>query len=180
MRGRRDTEGGHEIATLFHQAFQGEGLGESDLGRLVDHIATAGFDPVSRQYSDPRLVGLRWRSQMLTESVIMSSAEVHFLRHVVARREWPIGTSLERYERSIGELIGDPATGIFASLYRGGQQFGFIRRSRELLGPEGLDWVLVEYRVKSGYWITAFQLNDVPGHLAKPVRRNVRWLRPAR
>jgi hypothetical protein len=89
------------------------------------------------------------------------------LKHVIKRQEWPIGTSLAAYFASLRAVILDPASGVFTSRYEGGAQLGILRESADLRGPNGHEWVPIDYRVTTGHWVTAYQpeggLEDITG-----------------
>jgi len=71
----------------------------------------------------------------------LSSGEVHYLRHVRARLDWPATTSLEGYVESIRGVVMDPTGAIFAGRFRGTWQVTFLREARDLQGPDGQRWV---------------------------------------
>lgn len=52
-----------------------------------------------------------------------------------------------------------------------------VRESRELRGPRGHEWVLVQYRVNWGHWVTAYQPLLGLAELRNPNWSDVRWLR---
>ncbi len=104
----------------------------------------------------------------------------HYLRHVILQREWPEGSSLAAYQQSIREVILDPESAVYVSRFAGAWQLGVIRRTRELRGPGGYDWVMVEYRLETGHWVTAYQPRDRLRFLGSRERTDVRWLRQLR
>jgi hypothetical protein len=121
-----------EIDRLILEAALGaRRLARSELQRVLAHVAQAGFDPTPD----------RWGR---------TSAEKHFHKHVERRQEWPEGTTLETYVASARQVVLDPQSAVFTSRYQGHWQLGVVRRSGELRGPRGHDWVVVEYRVASG------------------------------
>lgn len=162
---------------LIEDIFSGNSLTDRQITLLAEQISARGFDPLGLVVAGSRLKGIHWGESTLTETSIILTAEAHYLRHVVHRKEWPEGTDLAGYLQSISAVIADPTTGIFASLFRGMRQIGFVRRSSKLKGPEGGEWVLIESSVSSCYWITAFQLSDIERQLEHTRRSAVRWLR---
>ena len=153
---------------------------EAELQRIVEHVAQAGFDPHARERVRGRLAGAVWRGQVLRGRDQLPPAELKYLWHVVSRREWPPGTSMEDYLASIRQVILDPASGVLTSRYEGLWQLGVVRRSGDLRGPRGFEWILVEYRVATGHWVTAFQPEQGLGELRSPRRDELRWLRQPR
>lgn len=88
---------------------------------------------------------------------------VHYLRHAVKRQQWPPGTTLEEYVESLRALAHDPARGVVVSRYQDfGWQLAVARRSALLRGPAGSAWVMVEYRVRIGHWVTGYQFEEDP------------------
>ena len=132
-------------------------LTPADLRRVLAHVAAAGFDPEAWERAGGRLAGLGWQGRVPRGGDQLSPAEAHYLRHVVARREWPCNTALEAYLTSLSDLVLDPASGVLVCRYEGIVHLTVVRESGSLRGPEGEDWVLLDYRVASGRWVTAFQ-----------------------
>lgn len=110
----------------------------------------------------------------------MPSAEVHYLRHVIAQREWPVGTTLSQYIDSIQEVVRDARSGVVISEYQGVLQLTVVCLSGSFRGPDGDKWILVDYRIALGYWTTAFQPSEKLDVLRGPDRRIIRWLRRPR
>jgi hypothetical protein len=119
-------------------------LSASDLDSVVEHVARAGFDSSARERARGELAGMVWQGTVLRGRDRLPPAERHYLKHVVRRREWPSGTSLADYLRSLSEIILDPTSGVFTSLYEGAPQLGIIREARELRGPDGHEWVVID------------------------------------
>jgi hypothetical protein len=113
---------------------------------------------------------------MLTGRALITSAERHYLKHVVARQEWPVGTSMADYVQGVREMILDPRSGVFTSRYARHWQLGVVRAPGVFLGPRGGELVLVEYRVGLGYWTTVHQLRNGLPDLNTPARGDIRWL----
>lgn len=70
----------------------------SDVAAIRDHIAGAGFNPHASHPPDRRVLGLPWNGgAALSAGDRIPTAELHHLRHVVAQREWPAGTTEDEY-----------------------------------------------------------------------------------
>jgi hypothetical protein len=151
-----------------------------ELERVLRHIAGAGFDPLALERVRGNLVGLsRPDGSEVQRGERLAPAEAHYLRHVVAQREWPAGTALADYVASLPPLIADPDAGALVGRFQGVWQVTIVRQSRELRGPDGHQWLVVEYRLPRGHWMTAHQLRDGLGQLGRG-REDVRWLRTPR
>jgi hypothetical protein len=152
-------------------------LTRDQLQRVLEHVAQAGFNLRATETARSDLSGLRWQGRVLTASARLRPDHRHFLKHVVVDQEWPIGTTLQGYVDSIRRVILDPSAGVFTNQYLGAASLGIVRESRELRGPDGHDWVLVQYRLGWGHWVTAFQPDKGLDEVLEPQWGNVRWLR---
>ena len=151
-------------------------LGDDELQQVLEHIAIAGFDPAVNVPA-AGLAEHEWEGRILMGRDRITSAARHYLRHVVLRQEWPVGTSFEHYLASLRVIILDPRSGILTSRYRGQWQLTIVCRSGSMRGPGGFDWLLVGYRLGIGYWVTAYQARDGLRALFEPNREHRRWLR---
>ncbi len=150
-----------------------------ELRRIIEYIAQIGFDPEAREKAGGRLAGIYWQGRTLRGSDRLPPAEAHYLRHVVHNREWPDNTTLDEYIQSIKEVILNPNAYIFTSYYEDrGWQLGFIAPSGRWQGVRGGDWILVEYRVSTSHWVTAYQFSGEYDRVARVSKRsNVVWIR---
>lgn len=155
-------------------------LTPDELRHVLEHVAQAGFDPTPHARAGGRLTGLQWQGRILRGNDHLLSAEVHYLRHVIAQREWPVGTTLSQYIDSIQEVVCDARSGVVISEYEGVLQLSVVCLSGSLRGPDGDEWILVDYRIALGYWTTAFQPSEKLEVLQAPERRIIRWLRRPR
>lgn len=144
--------------------------------QILEPVARAGFDPNAQEKARGRIAGLPWRGRVVQGSDLLSPAEMHYLWHVVQNGEWPTGTPLAEYVDSIRRVVLDPTSGIFTNRYHAELSLGVVRETRELRGPRGNEWVLVQYRVSRGYWMTAFQPNLGLDELSGPEWSDIRWL----
>lgn len=168
-----------DIEQLIEDAFAGRELPETAVQAIAEHVASAGFDPDAREVAGPRIAGLTWRGKVLTKDSRLSVVDAHYLRHVVARPEWPEETSMERYLSIVATIARDWRSGVFFSERQGGRTVGIIGQSGEWRGPDGSQWILVEFRVKGGHWATAFQPWRGLDHLVPDgkARKTLQWLR---
>ena len=156
-------------------------LTPEQLREIREHVAGAWYNLSREQLVHRELVGMQWRGRVLQTGDALPTDVAHYLKHVVARQEWPPGMTLAAYRESLREVIRDPASGLMTSMYRDkGCHLSIVRRSRELQGPGGYDWLLVEYRVSTGNIATAFQLEAGLDYFDRPGRREKRWLRRPR
>lgn len=163
---------------LIREAALGrESLAGAVLQEVLSHVARAGFDSVAMEQARGNLAGIRWRGVELRGSDWLPPAERHYLKHAVRLGEWPPGTSLAAYLRSLEAIITDATSGVFTSLYQGEPQLGVMRQSRQFRGPEGFDWMLVEYRVTTGHWVTGYQPRSGLRDLESSMRTDLRWWR---
>jgi hypothetical protein len=152
-------------------------LTPGEIQEVLGHVAAAGFDPAAREAARGPLRGLIWDGQPLTASTRIPADARHWLLHVRVSREWPDGTTLSGYVRSLQSVVLDPESGVFVNSYKGELSLGVIRNSHDLRGPGGYAWVLVQYRVATGHWITGFQPADGLDEITKADWGRVVWLR---
>lgn len=151
-----------------------------ELRLVLEHIARAGFDPNATEQARGRLSGIIWRGQPLQGRDRLPPVEAHYLRHVVKQQEWPAHTSLADYVESIRAVLLDETSGVFTSRYADAWQLGVVRQSADLRGPGGFEWILVDYRIAIGHWVTAYQPRAGLQELRNPRRSNLRWVRRPR
>jgi len=159
---------------ILEVASRGRRFTYTELQQIVEHIVQERFPSTTGRARG--VTGLEWEGRILKGSDRITSAERHYLRHVVKGLEWPTSTTLGDYLQSIREVVRDPASGVFTSRYRGKWQVGFIRRTYNLRGPLGAEWVMVEYRPDIG-WTTAYQPKEGLEILQDPMRDNLIWHR---
>lgn len=168
----------HADRLIVDAATGARDLSREEVRQIAEHVAEAGWDDRALETVRGRLAGLLWRGRPLHGTDRLAPAVTHYLWHVVRQREWPDSTTLDDYTASIRQIIVDPASGLFASTYHHAWQLSLVLPSGDLRGPGGSDWVLVEYRLVTGHWITAYQPDHpLAAELSRPERRNVRWLR---
>ena len=153
-------------------------LTHEELHEVLEHVAQAGFDPNARERARGELAGLVWQGQELRGSTLLPPVERHYVKHVLLRREWPAGTSLEDYLESARQTILNSGSSVFVSAYQGQWQLAVIGKSGSWRGPHGNEFIVVEYRVETGHWTTVFQPRDMYTDFIRTAgRERVRWLR---
>ena len=152
-------------------------LTPGELARIVKHVAGAGFDPNGLERAGGRLAGISWDGQVLKGSSKIPPGVAHYLRHVVFGQEWPAGTTIENYYHDLKAVIQDPESEIFVSRFGEFWQIGFVRKSNELRGPEGHEFVIIDYRVAIGHWVTGFQPKTLSEVIDNDHRTEIKWLR---
>jgi hypothetical protein len=167
------------IDRLILQAATGSrSLASGELRAVLEHVARVEFDPDALEEVRGRLAGIVWNGRLLRGSDRLPPVEVKCLWHVLTLQEWPLGTSLDGYVQSIQRVVLDPTSGVFVGRYRGAWQLSVVRDVGHLRGPGGSSWILVEYRVAIGHWVTAYQPRvAVDEELSNPNREDIRWLR---
>lgn len=155
-------------------------LTPDELRRVLEHVAQAGFDPDAQERAGGRLAGTMWRGRILRGSDPLSPSEAHYLRHVERGQEWPTGTTLQDYFQSIRDVVRDSYSGVITSQFQGASQLTIVRRTGDLQGTLGFPWILIDYRVATGYWTTAFQPRKRLAVLRDPKREDIVWLRRPR
>jgi hypothetical protein len=163
---------------LSREAAGGLILPDEAVLAVREHVAACGFDPDARERAGGRSQGVEWRGRVLRGRDMLPPVEAHYIRHVVAGREWPADTSLEEYVASIRETVRNASSGMFTSWYLGQLQVGFVGPTGSMRGPAGSDWILVEYRVATDHIVTAYQPSNL-GEVIRSIRRErFLWIRP--
>lgn len=162
---------------ILDVAIRGRHLTPDELRGVLTHVAQAGFSPTARERARGSLAGLVWRGHVVQGRDLLPPLDRHYLRHVILQQEWPPGTTIEGYEQSIRDVILDRRSAAYVSYFAGAWQLGVLRQAWELRGPQGFDWLMVEYRLATGHWVTAYQPRDRPRFLGSRERTGVRWLR---
>lgn len=155
-------------------------LTPDELRRVLEHVAQAGFDPDAREKARGRLAGFVWEGRILKGTDLLSPLEAHYVRHALTRSEWPIGTTMKAYAESIRDTILNPSCGVATSFYQGARQLTVVGRTGSWRGPNGFGWILIDYRLAIGHWMTAYQPEEELGELLSPRREDLQWLRQPR
>jgi hypothetical protein len=164
---------------ILDKDFKPKNLSPEKLEYLSALVSVAGFPTDEPQHVPGRIVGMTNLSrEIIQNGDLLPASEVHYLDHVLKKREFPDGTSLEEYLEFASQVINDPDSGILISQRGSRWHLAFIRESREMMGDEGYAFVMVEYRVAIGHWMTFFQPEDGIAYLEDDLRRtNKKWLR---
>lgn len=156
-------------------------LSLTELQEVLEHVAQAGFDPNARERARGQLAGIVWQGQVLRGSTLLPPVERHYLKHALVQQEWPPGTTLDDYIRSIREVILDPRSGVAMRRFEGkAWQLTVVGPSGRWRGPDGGEWMLVDYRVETGHWMTGYQFKDDPELILREKASDLRWLRRPR
>lgn len=157
----------------------GVGLREltpQELNKVIEHVAKAGFEPGGSQRVTKMLEGQVWNGKVLKAGDVVEPGGFHYLKHVNVQEEWPVGTNYDQYFENLKNLVLDKNTGIIISKFDSSWQIGFVGESGKWQGPKGFNHILLEYRVKYGYWVTGFQVDDFEA-LIKKNHGNMVWIR---
>jgi hypothetical protein len=148
-----------------------------DLEAIRWQVAQAGFGTTASRAADDRLIGQRrLDGSAIHPGDFLPTSELHYLRHVVVQEEWPSWTTPTVYEWCLRSLALDPRAGILLrQIAHFGWHITMVGRSGRWKGRLGSDWMVVEYRVAEGHWVTGYQPRD--GLLFANRRLRRRWLR---
>lgn len=154
--GHVDRDEGAAIAALVQD------LGESGRGATADELLwlrsyLAGH--VLRRPSltrDDELTGLPWRGRIFAPGDLLPRAEAKFLKHVVDRREWPDGTTLEAFMSSLERAVRNPS-GVYLERDAGDWKLTCVARSGRRRGGGGGSHIVVVFMPAKGLWVTGYQ-----------------------
>ena len=79
---------------ILEAATRTRDLSQGELHQVVEHVAQAGFDPDAGETAGGRLTGLNWQGRTIQDGDGLPPAVVHYLRHVVAQKEWRLEEQL--------------------------------------------------------------------------------------
>jgi hypothetical protein len=166
-----------EFTKLANELIEiGRDATHDEIQLIRHHVARAGFDPDALERVRGRGAGIRWRGRTLRGRDMLPPAEVHYIRHVLSRPEWPRGTTYEQFLASVRKTVLDDDSGVFLSQYQERWQVGFLGESRELRGPLGKEQILIDFRLQLDHILTAHQIS-LEDLLAQQHRTGFRWLR---
>lgn len=151
-------------------------FGVGDIQRIRKHVASVEFSPVPFAKAGSRLNGLEWEGRRLAGSDRLPTGVVHFLSHTVHRKEWPEGISYKDYLRALSDLVLDEQSGMLYHEYHGVGQLMIMGRSGTNRGPEGSDWIVLEYRIGLGHWVTGFQPTENLRLINDRFRMRRKWI----
>ncbi len=157
----------------------GVGLREltpQELNKVIEHVAKVKFNSNGKEKARKAIWGQLWNGKVIQQGDIVSPDVAHYLKHVKVNNEWPQDVELDDYIQSLKDVINNPKSGIFVSRYNEAWQIGFIDESGKWKGEKGFSHILVEYKVKYGYWVTGFQPENIGTHIQKN-RDNFVWIR---
>jgi len=163
---------------ILDLAESGRAANDQDIAWIREHVARAGFDSDSVARASPRLAGLEWNGVLLHSRDWLDNAGAHYLRHVVARQEWPVGTTLDEYIASLRNAVLDTDGGILLQSIQHLWHLTFVARSHEYTGPAGGRWIAVGYGVNYGYWVTGYQPEAGLHRFTLALEKGERWLCP--
>lgn len=165
------------IDALVKKVQSGRQLSGSEINELSKRVSEAGFETRSYQRirRKDRLAGVRYRGRRLQVGDRIPVDEFHYLKHVVVQNEWPQDTTKQEYIGDIKRIILDPHSDILYSEYLGMPQISFVGKSR-LRGSGGGVWTIVDYRIATKSWVTAFQPEGL-GAWQTHGRSDARWVR---
>ena len=150
---------------------------EDEIRRIREYVAERGFDPDALERVRGRGAGIVWRGRTLRGRDQLPPAEAHYVRHVLARPEWPTGTTLFEFLHIIEQVVRDESGAVLLSKYAGRLQIGFLTRTGYWKGPEGEDWTLVDFRHETDHIATAYQVTSPERVAHQSQRSDVQWLK---
>ena len=140
-------------------------------------IAAVGFDPAARVPLPVPVVGYEWRGRVLMAGEETPRGEASYLEHALYGDEWPEETTLAAYLRSLRDVVLDPTSGVCLARDDGVERIVVCRRSGELRGEGGGDYVLVVYDLVNHHWLAGWQPRAGLALLAHEPWTAVSWLR---
>lgn len=163
------------IQELSHSGRDITGAEFRELRRLV---AEAGFDPSAVARAGVDVAGLTWRGRIAASRDWLPSEDQHYLKHVVANREWPLGATLDEYVESLRDAVRNDTGAVSLELVHATRRLTFLSPSGRWRGPGGGTWILVGYNIGYGYWSTGYQPDQRQLLAIQEERPDRQWLQP--
>ena len=162
---------------LLEVAEQGKrSLTDAELGQVVDHIASAGFDPTPNSIVPKKYDGWIVDNKLLRQGDRVPTGYLHYAKHVQENVEWPTGTSYNEYIQDLQRVVRDPQSLIVLNKYPAGElQLSFMGPAGKSKGINRTDWIVVNYRVNRSAWMTGNHVEDMEKFLEGLGEK--RWLR---
>lgn len=135
----------------------GREISDAECRALREAIAAVGFDPAAIVRAGTEVVGTIWQGHVIASHDRFPNDMRHYLRHVIAGREWPSGTLIHEYLQSLQEAVSDEDGAILLEQFPLVRRLTFLGRSGRWRGPSGGRWILVGYNLGYGYWVTGYQ-----------------------
>ena len=166
------------VAVLLYAIEQGYDPVPEHVVRLaLSDIAAAGFDPAARVTLPPVLAGYEWRGRLLQEGEEMPVGEASYLEHAFHGDEWPDDLTLAAYLRSIRDVVLDSTSGVCVACEHDADRIVVCRRSGDLRGERGNDYIVVVFDPAIRHWTAAWQPAEGLALLAAEPWSAVSWLR---
>ncbi len=166
------------VAVLLYAMEQGyDPVPEHVIRLALSDIAAAGFNPAARVILPESLAGCPWRGRQLQAGEEMPPGEASYLEHAFYGDEWPDDLTLAAYLRSVRDVILDSTSGVCIAREHDTDRIVVCRRSHELRGARGNDYVIVVFDLAVRHWTAAWQPPRGLALLANEPWSEVSWLR---
>ena len=149
----------------------GQGDDVESIGHLIRALADARHRATNEEVN--RLRG--FFGDAVLPRVPGSYAREKYERHVIENEEWPPGTSLDEYARSLRSAVhhSEASVRLYYDPAYEAWSIMFVAPSGAWEGPEGFPFIVVLFNAERGWWVTGFQPED---GLRYASRRGGFWL----
>ena len=130
----------------------GRDITDTELQDLRRWVAGVGFGPTATMKASADMAGSSWHGKIIASNDRLPNDIRHYLRHVTAREEWPVNTTLDEYIHSLSDAILDQRGGICIDKFQSTWRLTFFSRSVRWQGPGSGGWILVGYNQGHGHW----------------------------
>lgn len=161
----------------FIGAIEAGEVTSSVLQLALADMAAAGFEPLARERVPAAMAGRRYRGQEFREGDLLPSSEAQYLLHAVALEEWPPGTTLAAYLRSLRDAALDSRSGVCFGRHEGEHRLAIAAPSGDWRGPHGATFIVLLFDPLTRHWTGGFQPAEALAWFESPAWRNVHWPR---
>lgn len=162
----------------------GRDITDEELQRLRDHLATWSLARPLQIEVDPDAWGYRWPNPddpPILPGDRLDQREAKYLKHVVARGEWPAGTTVDDYMASLAQVVRGETSGVYLERDANSWKVTFVVRAPRRPGARGGDYIIVAFLPEKDRWLTGFRPTE---GLTQITRRTptgeARWLKRPR
>ncbi len=149
---------------------------EAEIGRIIERMATAPFDPRVRPVP-VKDRGLAYQGRVLGERE--DSLFYHLVKRVRIEETWPDGTTADQYLADLRQAVRAPTARLALYKERGGHIAAIITPTSTVLrearrGPQAYPNLLVIYSADRGIIVSGYQFSTFA---RARIPQEARWLR---
>jgi len=173
------------IAALVRDvAESGREIADEELRRLRKYLVSWTLDRPLRIVADSETWGYPWPGPddpPILPADQLDQREAKYLKHVVHRGEWPVGTSIDEYMATLRHVVLDENGGVYLERDADSWKVTFVARTPRRRGARGGDYIIVAFLPEKDRWLTGFRPTEgLTAITRRPSIGGARWLKRPR